>query len=206
MELTVIDSSGAAAGHSVGVSDAAFAADFNEPLVHQVVVAYMAGARAGTRAQKTRSDVRGGGRKPWRQKGTGHARAGTIRSPLWRGGGVTFAARTQDHSQKVNRKMYRGAMRAILSELVRTERLRVVTGLEMDAIKTRDLAARLRGMELTDVLIVTDSPDENLILSSRNLHWAAVIESVDVNPLNLLAFEQVLVTEDALKKLEERLQ
>ena len=119
---------------------------------------------------------------------------------------MTFAARTQDHSQKVNRKMYRGAMRAILSELVRTERLRVVTGLEMDAIKTRDLAARLRGMELTDVLIVTDSPDENLILSSRNLHWAAVIESVDVNPLNLLAFEQVLVTEDALKKLEERLQ
>jgi len=206
MELTVIDSSGAAAGRSVGVSDAAFAADFNEPLVHQVVVAFMAGARAGTRAQKTRSDVRGGGRKPWRQKGTGHARAGTIRSPLWRGGGVTFAARPQDHSQKVNRKMYRGAMRSILSELVRTERLRIVSAFEMDAIKTKDLAARLRGMGLTDVLLVMESPDENLVLSARNLHWMAVIESVDVNPLNLLAFEHVLMSEDALRKLEERLQ
>jgi len=188
------------------VSDAAFAADYNEPLVHQVVTAYMAGARAGTKAQKSRSDVRGGGRKPWRQKGTGHARAGTIRSPIWRGGGVTFAARPRDHSQKVNRKMYRGALRAILSELVRNDRLRVVESIAMDAVKTRELVGRLRGMGLTDVLIVTEAPDEKLLLSARNLHWVAVIESVDVNPLNLLAFQQVLITEDALRKLEERLQ
>jgi len=206
MEIRIIDDTGAAADAGVMVSDAAFAVAYNEPLVHQVVTAYMAGARAGTKAQKSRSDVRGGGRKPWRQKGTGHARAGTIRSPIWRGGGVTFAARPRDHSQKVNRKMYRGALRAILSELVRNDRLRVAESIAMDSVKTRELVGRLRGMGLTDVLIVTEAPDEKLLLSARNLHWVAVIESVDVNPLNLLAFQQVLITEDALRKLEERLQ
>jgi large subunit ribosomal protein L4 len=206
MELTLIDDKGGAMGRNVDVSDTAFGAAYNEPLVHQVVTAYMAGARAGSKAQKSRSDVRGGGRKPWRQKGTGHARAGTIRSPLWRGGGTTFAARPRDHSQKVNRKMYRGAMRSILSELVRTERLQVVESLRMDGIKTKELVGKLRGMGFDDVLVVAESPDADLLLSARNLRWAAVIESSDVNPLNLLAFEKVLVTEGALKKIEERLQ
>ena len=206
MELALIDDKGAAAGRSVGVSEAAFGASFNEALVHQVVTAYMAGARAGTKAQKTRAEVRGGGRKPWRQKGTGHARVGSSRNPIWRSGGATFAAKPRDHSQKVNRKMYRGAMRAIVSQLVREERLRVVESLTMDAIKTRELVARLQGMGFNDVLIVVDSPDENLLLSARNLHWTAVAEPQDLNPVSLLAFEHVLISEAALKKLEERLQ
>jgi len=166
----------------------------------------MAGARAGTKAQKTRSEVRGGGRKPWKQKGTGHARAGTIRSPIWRSGGVTFAAKPRDYSQKVNRKMYRGAMRSIISELVRSERLRVVESLAMDEIKTQALFARLKGMGLDDVLIIDAEPDEKLLLSSRNLHWVAVVESSHVNPVTLMAFKQVLITESGLKSLEERLQ
>jgi large subunit ribosomal protein L4 len=206
MELAIIDDNGAAAGRSVGVADSTFSVDYNEPLIHQVVVAYMAGARAGTKAQKTRSEVRGGGRKPWKQKGTGHARAGTIRSPIWRSGGVTFAAKPRDYSQKVNRKMYRGAMRSIVSELVRSERLRVVESLTMDSIKTQALFARLKGMGLTDVLIIDSEPSENLLLSSRNLHWVAVVESSHVNPVTLLAFNQVLITESGLKSLEERLQ
>jgi large subunit ribosomal protein L4 len=206
MELAIIDDKGAAAGRNVGVSDSTFGADYNEALIHQVVVAYMAGARAGTKAQKTRSEVRGGGRKPWKQKGTGHARAGTIRSPIWRSGGVTFAAKPRDYSQKVNRKMYRGAMRSIISELVRSERLRVVESLAMDEIKTQVLFARLKGLGLDDVLIIDAEPDENLLLSSRNLHWAAVVESSNVNPVTLMAFKQVLITESGLKSLEERLQ
>ena len=206
MDLAIIDEKGAAAGRSVAVSDASFGADYNESLIHQVVTAYMAGARAGTKAQKTRSEVRGGGRKPWRQKGTGHARAGTIRSPIWRSGGVTFAAKPRDYSQKVNRKMYRGAMRSIVSELVRSERLRVVPDLAMDEIKTKAFAARLTGMGLTDVLILDADPDEKLLLSARNLHWVAVAAAEDVNPVSLLAFEQVLITEAGLKQLEERLQ
>ncbi len=206
MELAMIDDKGAASGASVGVSDSAFAAPYNEALVHQVVTAWLAGARAGTKAQKNRSDVRGGGRKPWRQKGTGHARVGTIRSPLWRSGGTTFAARPRDWSQKVNRKMYRGAMRSILSELVRSERLRVVESMAVDAIKTKALAGRLKAMGLSDVLIIDESPDDRLLLSCRNLHWVAVMDAAQVNPVSLLAFEQVLVTAPALKKLEERLQ
>jgi large subunit ribosomal protein L4 len=206
MELAIIDDKGAAAGRSVAVSPGAFGADFNEALVHQVVTAYMAGARAGTKAQKSRAQVSGGGRKPWRQKGTGHARVGSIRSPLWRGGGTTFAATPRDHSQKVNRKMYRGAMRSILSELVRTGRMRVVESLVVDEVRTKALERRLRDMGLDDVLIVDEPAGENLLLSARNLHWVAVIESAQVNPVSLLAFAQVLVTEAALKKLEERLQ
>jgi large subunit ribosomal protein L4 len=206
MELTIIDDKGAAAGRNVGVSDSTFGVDYNEALIHQVVVAYMAGSRSGTKAQKTRSEVRGGGRKPWKQKGTGHARAGTTRSPIWRSGGVTFAARPRDYSQKVNRKMYRGAMRSIVSELVRSERLRVVDSLTMEEVKTQTLFARLKGMGLNDVLIIDSEPNENLFLSSRNLHWVAVVESSHVNPVTLMAFEQVLITESGLKSLEERLQ
>jgi large subunit ribosomal protein L4 len=206
MEIAMIDDKGEAAGRSVGVSDATFGASFNQALVHQVVTAYLSGARAGTKAQKSRAEVRGGGRKPWRQKGTGHARTGSSRNPIWRSGGVTFAAKPRDYSQKVNRKMYRSAMRSIVSELVRSDRLRVVESLSVEGIKTRDLVARLRSMGLSDVLIVADAPDENLLLSARNLHWAAVAEPEDLNPVSLLAFEHVLITEAAVKKLEERLQ
>jgi large subunit ribosomal protein L4 len=206
MDIAIIDDKGAAGGRSVQVSDDAFGAQYNEPLVHQVVTAYLAGARSGTKAQKTRSEVRGGGRKPWRQKGTGHARAGTIRSPLWRSGGVTFAAKPRDYSQKVNRKMYRGAMRSIMSELLRSERLRVVASFDLEEIKTKSFVARLKAMGLSDVLIIDDEPDERLLLSARNLHWVAVAGSADVGPASLMAFDQVVVTEAGLKKLEERLQ
>jgi len=206
MDLAIIDDNGAPAGRSVQVCDEAFAAPFNEPLVHQVVTAYLAGARAGTKAQKTRAEVRGGGRKPWRQKGTGHARAGSTRSPLWRSGGITFAAKPRDHSQKVNRKMYRGALRAIVSELVRSGRLRVVESLELPEVKTRALAARLSAMGLDDVLIIDGEPRRELLLSVRNLHWAAVVEGGKVSPVSLMAFDQVVVTESGLRKLEERLQ
>lgn len=205
MELALIDDGGAAA-RSVEVADAAFAVEFNEPLVHQVVTAYLAGARSGTKAQKTRAEVRGGGRKPWRQKGTGHARAGSIRSPIWRGGGATFAARPRDYSQKVNRKMYRGAMRCIVSQLVRDERICVVESIALDSLKTRELVARLAAMKLDDVLIVSEQPDEKLLLASRNLHWVAVVGSEGLNPVSLLAFDKILITHDALKRLEERLQ
>ena len=150
---------------AVTVSDTTFGREFNESLVHQVVVAYLAGARAGTRAQKSRSEVRGGGRKPWKQKGTGRARSGTINSPIWRSGGVTFAAKPQDHSQKVNKKMYRGAIRSILSELVRQERLIVVESFSVEAPKTRELLGKLKDLDLTEVLIVTDTVDENLFLN-----------------------------------------
>ena len=158
-----------ASGGTVTVSEVAFGKDFNEPLVHQVVTAFLAGARQGSKAQKNRSDVSGGGRKPWRQKGTGRARAGTIRSPIWRGGGKTFAAVPRDHSQKVNRKMYRGALQCIMSELVRQERLVVVDEFTVDSPKTKTVAAKLKDMELSSVLIVTDDVDENLFLASRNL-------------------------------------
>jgi len=188
---------------SVELSDTAFGREFNEALVHQVVVAYMAGARAGTRAQKTRSDVSGGGAKPWRQKGTGRARAGTIRSPIWRSGGITFAARPQDHSQKVNRKMYRGAMQCILSELVRQERLHIVESFDVDSPKTKGLVAKLADYGLTEALIVTDNVDENLYLSSRNLHKVDVRDIQACDPVSLIAFDKVIMTVTAVKKLEE---
>ena len=177
----------------------------DQSLVHQAVTAYMAGARAGTKAQKNRSDVRGGGAKPFRQKGTGRARAGTSRSPIWRGGGVTFAARPRDFSQKVNRKMYRAALRGILSELNRQERLVVCDDLQLAAPKTKEAAARLKGLGLNDVLIVTAEPDETLELSTRNLHWVGVVQAVDVNPVSLLAFEKVMMNSAAIKALEERI-
>ena len=194
-----------ASGGTVTVSEVAFGKDFNEPLVHQVVTAFLAGARQGSKAQKNRSDVSGGGRKPWRQKGTGRARAGTIRSPIWRGGGKTFAAVPRDHSQKVNRKMYRGALQCIMSELVRQERLVVVDEFSVDSPKTKAVAAKLKDMELTSVLIVTDNVDENLFMASRNLPKVDVRDSQGVDPVSLIAFEKVLITVPALKKLEEAL-
>ena len=191
------------AKNGVDVSDTAFGREFNEALVHQVVVSYMAGARQGTKAQKTRSEVNGGGRKPFRQKGTGRARAGTIRSPIWRGGGVTFAAKPRDHSKKVNKKMYHGAMQAILSELVRQERLVIVEDFAIDEPKTRAFAAKLKELELTNVLVVVEEVDENLYLGCRNIHNVDVIDVQGVNPVNLIGFKKVLFTVGALKKAEE---
>jgi large subunit ribosomal protein L4 len=195
----------AANGGSVEISDVAFGKEFNEALVHQVVVAYLAGGRQGTRAQKTRSEVRGGGRKPHRQKGTGRARAGTIRSPIWRGGGHTFAAKPQDHSQKVNRKMFRGALRCIVSELIRQERLVVCEAFSVDAPKTKALIEKLKELDLKNVLIVCDAVDENLYLASRNLKDVDVLDVQGVDPVSLIRHDQVLITVDALKKLEEAL-
>ena len=191
------------AQNGVDVSDTAFGREFNEALVHQVVVSYMAGARQGTKAQKTRSEVNGGGRKPFRQKGTGRARAGTIRSPIWRGGGVTFAAKPMDHSKKVNKKMYHGAMQAILSELVRQERLVVVEDFAIDAPKTKVFSAKLKELELTNVLIVVEEVDDNLYLGCRNIHNVDVIDVQGVNPVNLIGYKKVLFTVGALKKAEE---
>jgi large subunit ribosomal protein L4 len=182
-----------------------FGADFKEALVHQVVTAYMAGARAGTKAQKNRSAVSGGGKKPYRQKGTGRARAGTIRSPIWRGGGVTFAAKPRSYAQKVNKKMYRGALRSILSELVRQERLVVVDSFGVDAPKTKQLVGKLAELGLDDVLIVTEQADENLYLAARNLYHVDVRDSDELDPVSLVGYEKVLMTTEALKKIEERL-
>ncbi len=194
-----------AAGGSVEVSDVAFGREYNESLVHQVVVSYLAGARQGSKAQKTRSEVSGGGRKPWRQKGTGRARAGTIRSPIWRGGGRTFAAKPQDHSLKVNRKMYRGALRCILSELIRQDRLIVVESFVVDSPKTKAFAAQIKGMNLDNVLIVSDVVDENLVLASRNLRYVGVSDVAAVDPVSLISHEKVLITVAALKQFEESL-
>lgn len=192
-------------GEAVSVSDAVFARDFSEGLVHQVVTAYLAGARAGTKAQKNRSDVAGGGAKPWRQKGTGRARAGTIRSPLWRKGGVTFAASPRDFSQKVNRKQYRAAMRAILSELVRQERLVVVDDLKLDAPKTKMMAGKLKDLGVDKGLLVTEGFDENVYLSSRNLVGVYSLTADVLDPVTLVGAEKVVMTVGALKMLEERL-
>jgi len=194
-----------ASGGTVDVSEVAFGKEFNEPLVHQVVTSFLAGARQGTRAQKTRSEVRGGGAKPWRQKGTGRARAGTIRSPIWRSGGVTFAASPQDHSQKVNKKMYRGAMRCILSELVRQDRLVIVESVDVEQPKTKLLIAKLKELGLEKALIVTENVDENLYLSSRNLPFVSVIDAQSADPVSLIGHEKILVTVAALKKFEELL-
>jgi large subunit ribosomal protein L4 len=190
---------------SVEVADSAFAVDFNEPLVHQVVTAFLAGGRAGTKGQKNRAQVRGGGAKPWRQKGTGRARAGTIRSPIWVGGGRAFAARPQNHDQKVNRKMYRGALKSLLSELVRQDRLVVTESLTLDAPKTRDLADKLKSLGLDNVLIVNEAFDEKVFLSARNLPNVGICDVSAIDPVVLLRFEKVLITLPALKLIEERL-
>ena len=204
MELNVVKAGNADAG-KVSVSDVAFAKEYNEDLVHQVVTAYMAGSRQGTRAQKNRAAVSGGGKKPWRQKGTGRARAGTIRSPIWRSGGVTFAAQPQDHSQKVNRKMYRAALRTIMSELARQERLVVVESLDLEQPKTKLLLEQLGGYGVDNALIVSAEVNENLYLASRNLHKVDVRDVDGVDPVSLIAHDKVIVTVDAVKKLEETL-
>jgi len=203
MELNIATPGGSAG--TVSVSDTAFGNEFNQDLVHQAVVAYLAGARQGTRAQKNRSAVSGGGKKPWRQKGSGRARAGTIRSPLWRSGGVTFAAQPQDHSQKLNRKMYRAAMRSILSELARQDRLVVVEDFDVEQPKTRLLVNKLGSYGLQEALIISAEVNENLYLSSRNLHKVDVRDVDGIDPVSLIRFEKVLVTVPALKKIEELL-
>ncbi|MFY0676391.1 MAG: 50S ribosomal protein L4 [Neptuniibacter sp.] len=195
----------AGANGSVEVSDLAFGKEFNETLVHQVVTAYMAGARQGTKAQKNRSAVSGGGAKPWRQKGTGRARAGTSRSPIWRAGGVTFAAQPRDYSQKVNKKMFRAAMRCIFSELVRQERLVVVEEFAVESPKTKQFVAKLNELELTNALLITEDVEQNLYLASRNVPHVDVRDAAGVDPVSLVGFDKVLVTVAALKKIEEKL-
>ncbi len=190
---------------SVDVAETALGVEFNEALVHQLVTAYLAGARAGTKAQKNRSAVRGGGAKPWRQKGTGRARAGTIRSPIWVGGGRAFAAKPRDFSQKVNKKMYRAALRSVMSELVRQDRLVVVESLALEAPKTRLLAAELKKLELDNVLILNEAFDEKLFLAARNLPNVGICDAASIDPVVLIRFEKVLVTLPALKLIEERL-
>ncbi|MBB3063089.1 50S ribosomal protein L4 [Microbulbifer rhizosphaerae] len=201
MELNIATPEGAKG--TVAVSEVTFGREFNQDLVHQAVVAYMAGARQGTKAQKNRADVSGGGKKPWRQKGTGRARAGTIRSPLWRSGGVTFAAEPRDHSVKLNKKMYRAALRCILSELARQERLVVVESFEMEVPKTKQLVSKLAQLDLADALIITEEVSENLYLASRNLHKIDVRDVQGIDPVSLIRFDKVVVTVSALKKIEE---
>ena len=190
---------------SVDVAEVAFGADFNEALVHQVVTAYLAGGRAGTKAQKNRAAVRGGGAKPWAQKGTGRARAGTNRSPIWVGGGRTFAAQPRNHEQKVNKKMYRAALRSVLSELVRQDRLVVVKELSLEAPKTKLLATKLKELDLDSVLILNEAFDEKIFLAARNLPNVGICDAGSIDPVVLIRFEKVLVTLPALKLIEERL-
>ena len=196
---------GGAAGSEIEVSEATFGREFNEPLVHQVLTAYMAAGRAGTKAQKTRAEVRGGGKKPWRQKGTGSARAGSTRSPIWVGGGRAFAAKPRSYEQKVNRKMYRGAIRSMLSELVRQERLLVTDVLDLEAPKTRILAGKLKELGLGSVLILVEAFDEKLHLAARNLPYVQVLPVASLDPLSLARHDKVLATVGALKMIEERL-
>lgn len=201
MELKIVNPGGALG--TVTVSEVAFGREFNQDLVHQAVTAYLAGARQGTKAQKTRAEVSGGGKKPWRQKGTGRARAGTIRSPIWRGGGATFAAKPRSFEQKLNKKMYRAALQCILAELNRQERLIVVESFDVDAPKTKALVQKLAQFNLTDALIVTEEMSENLFLASRNLYKVGVIDVQGVDPVSLIGFDKVIVTVPALKKFEE---
>lgn len=203
MNLNVVSTSGAQA--PLEVSDGTFGREFNETLVHQVVVSYLAAARQGSKAQKTRAEVRGGGRKPWRQKGTGRARAGSIRSPIWRGGGRAFAARPRDHSVKVNRKMYRAAMQCILSELIRQDRLLVVDEIGLTETRTKALIAKLQQWAVDDVLILADEVDAALYLSARNLPNVDVVDVQAVDPVSLLRRERVVATASAVKRLQEAL-
>ena len=205
MELALALPGKKAGKEKISISDESFGREYNEPLVHQTVVTYLAGARQGSVKQKTRSEVRGGGRKPWRQKGTGRARAGTIRSPIWRSGGVTFAARPQDHSKKLNKKMYRGAMQCILSELIRQDRLIVVNDFTIETYKTKDLVNKLKEFDLDSVLIVSDQIEQNLFLAARNLHKVDALDVSGLDPVSLIGFEKVLITVPALKRVEEML-
>ncbi|MDY6828490.1 MAG: 50S ribosomal protein L4 [Pseudomonadota bacterium] len=203
MDLTVQALPAMNATGTLALADDVFAREFNEPLVHQVLVAWLAGARQGSKAQKTRAEVRGGGSKPWRQKGTGRARAGTIRSPLWRTGGKVFAASPRDHSQKVNRKMYRGALRSLFSELVRQERILAVDPLRLDAPKTKLLVGQLGAIAADRVLIIVAELDRSLELAARNLPNIEVCAVGSVNPVSLLHCDRVVAEVDALKRIEE---
>ena len=204
MELPVLTPGKAKAVGNIAVAAEVFEHKFNEPLIHQIVTAYLAGARQGSKAQKTRSEVRGGGKKPWAQKGTGRARAGSSRSPIWRGGGTTFAAKPRDYDQKVNKKMYRSAIRSILSELVRQERFIVIDKLEVAEPKTKLLLNTLNSMQLNNVLIITEVLEENLYLAARNLINIDVMDVDMINPVSLIGFEKVMITQAAVKQLEER--
>jgi|SRR5690554_1130646 len=201
MELNIVTPGGS--NGTLKVSEVAFGKEFNQDLVHQAVVAYMAAGRQGTKAQKTRSEVSGGGKKPWRQKGTGRARAGTIRSPIWRGGGVTFAAKPRSFEQKLNKKMYRAALRCILSELARQDRLMVVEEFDLETPKTKVLVQKLGQYGLSEALVVTEDVSESLYLASRNLHKVDVCDVAAVNPVSLIRFDKVIVTVPAMKKFEE---
>ena len=203
MNLNISDPGVGLTKEAVNLSEVTFGREYNEALIHQVVVAYMASSRQGTKALKTRSEVRGGGAKPYRQKGTGRARAGTIRSPIWRGGGQTFAAKPRNYSQKVNRKMYRGAMRSILSELVRQDRIVVTKEFSIEVPKTKQVQNLLRDLALEDVLVVVEEVDKNLYLGSRNLKSAEVVDVKGINPITLIRCKKVLFTVGALRKVEE---
>ena len=205
MELKLLGEGGQDTSESITVSDTVLACPYNEGLVHQLVTTYRYNGRAGTRAQKTRADVRGGGRKPWKQKGTGRARAGTIRSPIWRGGGVTFAAKPKFYDMKINRKMYRKAMASILSELYRSDALAVMNDVVCESTKTRDLKQMLLKHGLSNVLIVVHEPNENLSRGAANLPHVEVLDAAHVNPISLLRYEKTLLTVPALRQLEERL-
>lgn len=205
MDLKLTTATGKASTKSVEVSEGTFGRDFNEALIHQVVTAYLAGGRSGTRGSKSRSDVSGGGSKPFRQKGTGRARAGTIRSPLWRTGGHTFALSNQDHSQKVNKKMYRGAMRSILSEMVRQERLIIVDKFGVDEVKTKALLEKLKALGFAHGTIVVDQDDDALYLSARNIPYVDVMTANDIDPVSLVNSDKVLMTVAAIKQVEEML-
>jgi large subunit ribosomal protein L4 len=204
MEVKIYNSSNGQVSGSLDVAESVFGAPYNEALIHQVVVAFMAGGRAGTKAQKTRAEVSGGGIKPFRQKGTGRSRAGTIRAAEWRGGGIVFAAKTRDHSQKVNKKMYRGAMCSILSELNRSDRLMVVDQMSVENPKTKELVSKLKTLGLEDVLLVTGSIDEYLFLASRNLYHVGACDAASIDPVSLIGYGKVVVTSDALKQIEEK--
>lgn len=204
MQVALVTKNGS--NQELQLSETVFGCRFNEPLVHQVVTAYLAGGRQGTRAQKNRAAVSGGGKKPWKQKGMGRARAGTIRSPLWRSGGVTFAASTQDFSQKVNKKMYRAAMRSICSELLRQGRFIVLESFELEKAKTRNLVTKLQDLNIDQkVLIVLEEVNENIYLAARNLHKVELVDVEAINPVNLVHYEKILITAPALKQIEELL-
>ena len=208
MELLVNSDTTQGSNTRIQVSDRVFSSEFNEPLIHQIVTAYLAGARAGTKAQKSRGQVRGGGKKPWKQKGTGSARCGTIRSPLWRGGGVIFAATPRDFSQKVNRKMYRGAMRSILSELIRQNRLQVVDEFLVDQPKTKVLVDKLKKYEINGKisgLIITQAIEQNLYLAARNLSYITTCDFKKINPVNLIKYEKIIITKQAIENINEAL-
>ncbi len=202
MQVSVLKSDGADSGKKLDLADATFDAGYNESLVHQVVTAFLAGARSGTRAQKNRAAVAGGGAKPFRQKGTGRARAGTIRSPIWRGGGKIFPACNADFSQKLNKKMYKAGMRSIVSELLRSGRLAIVDSMDVAEIKTKAIAAQLQAMGKTDVLIVSEAPSEALVMSTRNIPNVEVTDLAGLNPYSLLQHSDIIMTADAASKLE----